>query len=281
MAVCGNVSKVTKRTELMRRLVTMLENAGYGKGNQFRAANFAGLPEDKFPMQRMGSGDIFSGSTHVSRIQPPFPYATRGPAREIVEPHSRVMYTQPLGIVTPSPVEGPVLCPRAPPAVLVDNIHIVQGIKHVRDFYSGNVIHVRLSDIKFKDGAEKCQYFAVLREAFDKYRELYAKHSDPSDVFWQRRVMTPWNVYLDEGVDTFDGPIITADTRKIFENDMHISLLKGTNTDESATFPDVSRVRIGRGSTPTIPICMTRFDGRDNVGHVRSEMFKFNVSATG
>jgi hypothetical protein len=94
--------------------------------------------------------------------------------------------------VNPSPVEGPVLCPRTPKAIMVDDIHIVQGIKYVRDFYDGNVIHVRLPKHKFKDGSEKCQYFAVLREAFDKYRDMYKKHSNPNDVFWQRRVMTPW-----------------------------------------------------------------------------------------
>lgn len=158
----------------------------------------------------------------------------------------------------------------------MDDIHIVQGIKHVRDFYDGNVIHVRLPKHKFKDGSEKCQYFAVLREAFDKYREQYKKHSNPNDVFWQRRVMTPWQVYLDEGNDSFDGPLNPEDKREVFDNDMHISLTKGDGED--ATVSTMQRIRIGKGQRDTIDICVTRFDGRDNVGHVRSETFLFNPS---
>ena len=52
----------------------------------------------------------------------------------------------------------------------IDHINIVNGIKHVKGFYEGNVIHVRLPNHKFKDSAEKCQYFSILREAFDEYR---------------------------------------------------------------------------------------------------------------
>lgn len=59
-------------------------------------------------------------------------------------------------MVSPSLVQGRVLCPREPDVQEVDNIFIVNGIKHVKDFYSGTVIHVRLPGHKFKDGADKC-----------------------------------------------------------------------------------------------------------------------------
>jgi hypothetical protein len=36
MMVCGDVSSVTKRTELLRRLASCLENAGYSSSNVFR-----------------------------------------------------------------------------------------------------------------------------------------------------------------------------------------------------------------------------------------------------
>jgi hypothetical protein len=86
-------------------------------------------------------------------------------------------------------------------------------------------------------------------------------------------------VYLDEGIDSFDGPLNPEDNRTVFDNDMHISLTKkGAEGQEEATLDDMQRLRIGKGDRDTIEICVTRFDGRDNVGHVRSETFKFSPS---
>lgn len=71
-------------------------------------------------------------------------------------PTGRVEYSQRLGIVTPSPVEGRVMCPNKPDSVLIDHINVVSGIKHVKDFYEGNVIYVMTPGHKFRDSAEKC-----------------------------------------------------------------------------------------------------------------------------
>jgi hypothetical protein len=181
----------------------------------------------------MQRGDAMSVAANqlsqLASIQPPFPYSTRLPEGALVNPLSKVEYTQRLGVVSPSLVQGRVLCPREPEVQEVDGIFIVNGIKHVRDFYNGEVIHVRLPNEKFKDGADKCQYFSVLREAFDQYRREYAAHSNPSDPWWgRRRVMTNWTVYLDEGIDAFDEKPASDDNRTILDNDMTVVTLTGT-----------------------------------------------------
>jgi hypothetical protein len=196
--------RATKRTQMVELLVSMLEAAGHDQTNRFTGGSSAMAPS--LPYGRGDPGAVVSNQLQqLAAVQPPFPYSTRMPEGALVQPLHKVEYTQRLGVVSPSLVQGRVLCPREPEVAEVDGIFIVNGIKHVRDFYSGNVIHVRLPNHKFKDGAEKCQYFSVLREAFDQYRREYAAHSNPSDPWWgRRRVMTNWTVYLDEGIDAFD-----------------------------------------------------------------------------
>lgn len=118
----------------------------------------------------------------------------------------------------------PVACARTPAVMEINKIVVVDGLKHVQNFYEGNVIHVRLPYHKFKDPKEKCGYFKILRQAFDQYREEFAAHSNPQDIWWRRRVMTPWTVYLDEGIDAFDGPIQPADNRSVYDNDMSLDV---------------------------------------------------------
>lgn len=65
----------------------------------------------------------------------------------------------------------------------------------------------------------------MLREAFDQYRREFAAHSSPTDPWWgRRRVMTPWKVYLDEGIDGFDQKPTANDMRVVLDNDMVVDV---------------------------------------------------------
>jgi hypothetical protein len=180
------------------------------------------------PSMPMGRADpsvvAQSNLAQLASIDPPFPYDAAYPDNSLIQMAPKVEYTQRLGIVTPSLVQGRVLCPREPSVQTIDHINIVNGIKHVKGFYEGNVIHVRLPNHKFKDGAEKCQYFSILREAFDEYRRQFEEHKSATDPWWQRHVMTDWSVYLDEGNDNFDMAPNSSDGRTVFDNDMSISI---------------------------------------------------------
>jgi len=41
------------------------------------------------------------------------------------------------------------------------------------------------------------------------------------------------------------------------------------------------RITVGKPVRETIPICVTRFDGRNNVGHTRSETMNFSPGGDG
>jgi hypothetical protein len=261
-------SRATKRTQMVDLLVKMLEDAGYNKSNKFTGVSSSApsLPMDRTEALAMASNQL----QQLASVQPPFPYPSSLPDGALVHQLPKVEYTQRLGIVSPSLVQGRVLCPREPDVQQVDGINIVNGIKHVKNFYEGNVIHVRLPAHKFKDGADKCQFFTILREAFDQYRREYAEHSNPADSFWRRRVMTQWQVYLDEGIDSFDNKPETNDTRTILDNDMVV------NGDGANGIAGSQTLTVKKNAPNTgIPICVTRFDGRQNVGHVRAEELTF------
>lgn len=90
MMVCGDVSSVTKRTELLRRLVACLENAGYSSGNVFRPSNITVVSSERVPMQRSSARDVVLSTVRSSAVQPPFPYPVKYTSGEIVETQPRV-----------------------------------------------------------------------------------------------------------------------------------------------------------------------------------------------
>jgi hypothetical protein len=116
------------------------------------------------------------------------------------------------------------MCPNKPDSVLIDHINVVSGIKHVKDFYEGNVIYVMTPKHKFRDSAEKCQFFDVLRDTFNQYRREYAEHDAADRAWWKRRVRTPWMVYFSDGCHSFDGDMTKIDDRDMIDNDMVIDI---------------------------------------------------------
>jgi len=106
--------QTTKRTKLVEQLVSMLENAGFDEVNRFQG----GATPSMAPSMPMGRADpsvvAQSNLAQLASIDPPFPYDAAYPDNSLIQMAPKVEYTQRLGIVTPSLVQGRVICPREP-----------------------------------------------------------------------------------------------------------------------------------------------------------------------